>query len=440
MLQDEDPAVALEAARAIHDVPIDNAMPQLASMISRPNLPEPLLRRVLNANFRVGKVENGISLSEFASRTNANENLRADAIRYLSQWEEPPARDALLGLWRPLAKRDARGASLALRGELEGLISSGPEIVRLAAIEAAMRLQTTEFGAAIFASFSNTNSPVALRVAALKALREFKDARLNEALKIASASENETLRKEASLISTQAKPANALAQILAMLDKGTIAEKQIAFSALGNLPGLAADSMFIPWLDRLQNGKLDSALHLDLLEAAAKRKDSGIKTALERYEASRPKNDDLAQHRETLRGGDSEAGRKIYAERADVACVRCHKINGEGGEVGPDLSKIGLQSREHILESILHPNKKIARGFDSVVVKLKDGPSYAGVVKSENETTLEINSPEDGPMKIEKAKIETRTPGLSAMPAEIAAMLSKRDLRNLIEYLSSLKP
>jgi quinoprotein glucose dehydrogenase len=242
------------------------------------------------------------------------------------------------------------------------------------------------------------------------------------------------------MVTTQARPANALAQIMSVLDKGTVGEKQIAFAALGNLPGLAADAMFIPWLDRLQTGKLDPALQLDLIEAATKRNDSGIKAALARYESSRPKEDDLAKYRETLHGGDAAAGRKIFFERPDVQCMRCHKINGEGGEVGPDLSHVGGKNpREYILESILYPNKKIAPGFESVLVKLKDGSAHAGIVKSETDSTLEINSPEDGLVKIDKSQIESRTPGLSPMPAEIGSMLSRRDLRDLIEFLANQK-
>ena len=440
MLYDEDPQIVLEAARAIHDLPIDRAMPQLASFITHTNLSDFVMTRVLNANFRLGKLENGIALSEFASRTNAPEKLRAEAIHYLSMWGQPPQRDVLLGLWRPVQPRDARGASLALRGDLENLLTTGPEGVRLAAIEAAKRLDTSEFSGAMFTLLTNGQSSSALKIASLQALRQFKNSRLNDALQFASQSSDEALRKEAAVANTQARPANALAQILNVLDKGTIGEKQIAFAALGNLPGLAADAMFIPWLDRLQTGKLDPALRLDLLEAAAKRNDSGIKAAVAKYEASRPKDDELAQYREALFGGDAANGKKLFFERQDLACVRCHKINGEGGEVGPELTHVSAKNpREYILESIILPNKKIAPGFESVLVKLKDGVAYAGIVKSENDTTLEINSPEDGLLKVEKAKIESRTPGLSPMPADIANVLTKRDLRDLIEFLANQK-
>jgi len=295
MLQDEDPGIVLEAARAISDLPIDKATPQLAALITKPNLSDPVLRRVLNANFRLGNLENGIALSEFATRTNAPENLRAEAIRYLSQWAKPPTRDAVVGLWRPLPERDARGASLALRAELSDLISNGPESVRLASMEAAARLDTSEVSPALLEIVKSTNSSSALRVQALRTLRTLKASNLNEAIRTASDSTDDALKKEASLISTQVRPANALSQILSMLEKGTIPEKQIAFGALGNLSGMAADAMFIPWLDRLQTGKLDPALRLDVIEAAAKRKDTGIKAALDKFENSRPKDNPLAQ-------------------------------------------------------------------------------------------------------------------------------------------------
>jgi quinoprotein glucose dehydrogenase len=439
MLGDDDPAIVTEAARAINDLPIEGAMSQLAGLVTRTNLTEAAMRRALNANFRLGKLEHGLALTESATKTNAPENLRAEAIRYLSMWANPPGRDPVVGLWRPLPARDARGASLALRGELETLLGPGPETVRLAAMEAAARLETTEVGPQLFQILTNAQSSSALRVESLRTMRAFKYSRFPDALKFASDSDDPSLKKEASIAATQGRPANALAQILSMLDKGTTVEKQIAFSALGNLPGLAADSMFIPWLDRLQTGKLDPALRLDVLEAAAKRKDSGIKAALDRYEASRSKDDPLANYRETLMGGDAAEGKKLFLERADVACMRCHKINNEGGEVGPDLSHVGQNPREYLLESIVAPNAKIAKGYDSVLVKIKDGGLVAGIVKNDTETTLEINSPEDGLVKIDKSKIESRTPGQSPMPAELATMLTKRELRNLIEYLASLK-
>ena len=70
---------------------------------------------------------------------------------------------------------------------------------------------------------------------------------------------------------------------------------------------------------------------------------------------------------------------------------------------------------------------------------MKSGASYTGVFKSENEKELVLNSPEDGIVKIAKADIKTRNRGSSGMPEGLGQILSKRDIRDLVEYLATLK-
>ncbi len=165
-----------------------------------------------------------------------------------------------------------------------------------------------------------------------------------------------------------------------------------------------------------------------------------MKEKLAKYEASRRRDDPLAEYREALYGGNAADGKKIFFERPEASCVRCHKINGEGGEVGPELSHMGAQKeREYFLESIVLPNRQIAQGFESVLVTLKSGEIYAGVLKGENDVEMAINSPEDGVVTVKKSEIKTRDKALSPMPEGIGQVLSKQDLRNLVEFLSGLK-
>src|SRR6185503_19273120 len=200
------------------------------------------------------------------------------------------------------------------------------------------------------------------------------------------------------------------------------------------------DELFSQWLDKLLAKQVPADLQLDLLEAAAKRQSREVKDKLAKFESVRPAEDDLRAWRECLQGGNAEEGRKIFLERAEVSCVRCHKAGGEGGEVGPDLGKIGAaKPREYLLESIVYPNKNVAAGFESLLVTMKDGAVYAGLLKSENDTEIEVNSPEDGLLKLKKADIKERQRGLSAMPEELRQVLTKQDLRNLVEFLSGLK-
>ena len=67
------------------------------------------------------------------------------------------------------------------------------------------------------------------------------------------------------------------------------------------------------------------------------------------------------------------------------------------------------------------------------------GSAYAGIIKSETPESLEINSPEEGLVTVKKVDIQSREKGLSGMPEGLGDLLSRQDLRNLIEYLASAK-
>jgi quinoprotein glucose dehydrogenase len=208
------------------------------------------------------------------------------------------------------------------------------------------------------------------------------------------------------------------------------------------LPGAAADQILAQWLDKLLSRQVPPELQLDLLDAAAKRQAREVKERLAAFEKSRPAEDELRSFRECLQGGNVEEGRKIFIEKVEVSCIRCHKAGAgtEGGEVGPDLAGlVTRKSREYILESIVFPNKEIAAGFDSLLVTMNNGALYAGVLKSENQTEIELNSPEDGLLKLKKAEVKSRQRGLSAMPEEFRQVLTKQELRDLVEFIGSVK-
>ncbi|MCX6883364.1 MAG: hypothetical protein NTV12_12845 [Verrucomicrobia bacterium] len=92
-----------------------------------------------------------------------------------------------------------------------------------------------------------------------------------------------------------------------------------------------------------------------------------------------------------------------------------------------------------MLDSIIKPNEKIAVGFETVMIATKAGQAYAGLIKSENDKELVLNSPEDGLITIPIADIKARDRGASAMPEGFGSILTQQDLRNLVEYLSTTK-
>jgi quinoprotein glucose dehydrogenase len=451
-LYDSNPALILEAARAIYDLPLASAFTQLAVLAGQPSrlainenggsvaLRTSVLRRSLNANFRLGKLENALALAEFAGRKELPEALRAEALERLAQWAKPVLRDPLLGLWRPIPPREIRPASLAARREVAAILKDAPGSVQIAAIHAAEALEITSVTSALFEMAANPKLAVELRRSALSGLGSLKDTRLAEAIAIAVVEPAEPLRQEAVRWLAHLKPSDAIGQIAATMERGSLVEKQTALRALADVATPATDQILSVWLDLLAEGRVPRELQLDLLEAAKQRPGASLQSKLQKFETSRPASDPLATYREVLYGGDAPAGQRVFFSRAELDCARCHRINGQGGEHGPDLSKIGASaSREALLESLLAPDKTIVRGYETVVVKMKSGKTYKGRVKNETERELLLTSPDEGFLVLSKSQIESREKGPTLMPADAAKLLTRRELRDLIEYLANLK-
>ncbi|HND54485.1 MAG TPA: glucose dehydrogenase, partial [Pirellulaceae bacterium] len=119
--------------------------------------------------------------------------------------------------------------------------------------------------------------------------------------------------------------------------------------------------------------------------------------------------------------------------------VRCHKVGGQGGDAGPELSQVGGKNpRDHLLESLVTPDAKIAPGFGSVSLILNDGQIVAGVVKSEDAKQITLTQPDGKVRSVSLTEIDERSPPRSLMPPMDRA-LSLRELRDLVEYLSTLR-
>jgi quinoprotein glucose dehydrogenase len=181
-------------------------------------------------------------------------------------------------------------------------------------------------------------------------------------------------------------------------------------------------------------------LRLDLVQAAEARSSEAMKGKLKRLEAARPNGEPFGEWRHSLQGGNAERGRQIFFNKTAVSCVRCHKIEGQGGDVGPDLTGIaGKQKREYLLESIVDPNKQIAKGFETIVLTLTNGKSVAGILRKEDSKGVQLMTPEGALVTVPLAKIEERQKGKSSMPDDLVKKLTRTEMRDLVEFLASLK-
>ena len=444
-LADSDPLLVLEAARAINDVPVDAATPHLAKLLDRHDsfsdakVRELVLLRALNAHFRIGTAESAAAVARFAADGRSPEVLRVEALRMLADWGKPATRDWVTGVYRPLPQRDGRVALDAVRPVLADILRTAPDRVRVAAASLVGAAGLTD-PSVLVDLVRNRRFSGEARAAALGALVEQKPAQLISVVESALSDRDAVVRRAA--IQAVSKLPDATVRLGTLLETATGRDQQSAFSALAAMQDAAADELLAHSVDKLMSNEVPPEARLDLLTAAESRQASSPAVAerLKRYQASLPKDDPLAPFAETLAGGDAARGRKIFTERADVQCLRCHAIKGEGGAAGPDLAGIGKrQSRQYLLESILLPAKHIAEGWETVTVRVKTGDTFAGVLKIEDANHVVLLDPEKGELKIEKAQVTGRRGGQTAMPHDIAQPLSKHDLRDLVEFLSGLK-
>ena len=138
-----------------------------------------------------------------------------------------------------------------------------------------------------------------------------------------------------------------------------------------------------------------------------------------------------------LSGGDAVRGARLFAEKADWGCQRCHRLGGVGGDVGPELKGIGKRlGREQVLESILHPNRRIAEGYETTVVTLDDGETRAGVVRGEEDGKLRLQTADAGEVRIPLARLRARDRAASAMPEGLGELMTRGDVRDVLEALA----
>jgi cytochrome c oxidase cbb3-type subunit 3 len=150
--------------------------------------------------------------------------------------------------------------------------------------------------------------------------------------------------------------------------------------------------------------------------------------------------------------GDPIVGERLFFGKEK--CASCHMIQGRGGHLGPDLSRVGAgRSIAYLTESIREPNKELSLGYtdpnnhygipleyDTVTVVTAEGKRMVGVAKNEDAFSIQLLGQDDElHLLLKKELAEVRHERRSLMPPYGAEMLSAGELRDLLAYLSSLR-
>jgi quinoprotein glucose dehydrogenase len=440
-LDDSSPLVVLEAARAIIDVPIESAFEALARLIDDRSIEdESLLRRILNANLRLGDDTSADALGSFAIDSERPERLRADAIMMLASWEEPAPRDYVISNWRPI---DAREAGTAPRQvmRLADEINDLPDSMVGRWIELASVYPIPESNALLAGLVQDRDLDGELRVAALVAIEPLDSSLFERLLRGSLSDRNDKLRASALEALPRIDFSEAVPLFESVLENGGIEERRAVYSALGRVDDAEAQALLMLEFEKIGTQTLPAELRLDLIEAMATREPSSTREAAMKLRDARLAQDPiLGKWRDSFFGGDLEQGRKIHEQDAALSCVRCHLTGDQANQgVGPDLSGVGQRlTRDQLVQAIVDPNARIAPGFEAVLLVLEDDELVAGRIVDETTEWLTLINSDGELIEVESAAVIERRPDLSAMPEGMGELLTPRQMRDLIEYLSSL--
>lgn len=441
-LADKDERIVIEAVRAIHDEPIPFLFPQIAELLTGDIQDDALIRRALNAHFHLGKPENVEALAKYASDPTYDMEMRQFALAMVGDWDTKSARDQVLGVWRPLMnKHNGHDAVVSLKNHLGALMKSGQEI-RTRTAELAAQFGLSEINEELVKLLWETQRSGKERAGALLALMALDPDNLEAECDKALNDDEPRVRAASRIVLTSINPTKAVPNLIGALKSGSELERQSAVAMLGNLNREDADKMLANLVRLRRDDKIPSFLKLDVIMAAQKRAGEykPIADELDKFFKTLDPKDSLSPYRDTMIGGNAERGERLFNQRAALGCVKCHQVNGKGGAVGPDLAGIGGKlTREEILESIADPNKSIAKGYETAVITKDDGRVVSGIIKSMDDKKVILMTADEKLISIDRDEIEEVTRGKSSMPAEIITYLTTFDLRDLMEYLASLK-
>ncbi|EEF62808.1 heme-binding protein [Pedosphaera parvula Ellin514] len=132
--------------------------------------------------------------------------------------------------------------------------------------------------------------------------------------------------------------------------------------------------------------------------------------------------------------GEAAKGKEIYLQR----CSSCHRLGGNGYQLGPDLVTVKNTGKEKMLVNILDPNREIAPAYIAFQIETKDDESLVGIIASETTSSITVRQAFGKEDNLMRSKIKSmQSQGQSLMPEGLEQGLTPQDFANLLEYIST---
>jgi len=132
--------------------------------------------------------------------------------------------------------------------------------------------------------------------------------------------------------------------------------------------------------------------------------------------------------------GDPARGRAVF----DSVCARCHRLDGRGGQIGPDLGSVRNRAPSLLLADILLPSRAIAQSYESYAVETTSGDTIEGVVVRQTPAALVLRRGDEPEHLVKREEIKSmQVSPISAMPADLEQAVDVRQMADLIALLTA---
>ncbi len=178
--------------------------------------------------------------------------------------------------------------------------------------------------------------------------------------------------------------------------------------------------------------------HLTNFPASVRQKADALLATLNTDAAQQKKHiDELLSD---VKGGDIRRGQALF-NSARTACSACHAIGYLGGNVGPDLTRIGqIRNERDLLEAIVYPSASFVRSYEPTIVATKGGDEYSGVLKKDSVEEVVLITGPNSEQRIARSDIFDMRPGtVSTMPGGLAEQLTREELSDLLAFLKATR-
>ncbi len=440
-LSDSEELIVTEAARAIHDdFSVPAALPALGALLSTTSFQnEPLIRRAISANHRVGKEENMNHLIAYLGQPNSPEVLKTEALAAIGTWAKPSLLDRVDGRHRGEVTRDPALIRDQVKPVLVAQFAKNEESLRIESVKAAGKLGMTDVADLLLAKLKSDPSDQ-VKIQALNSLMTLNAPNLGEAISQAMGDNSQSVRVAGlSLLAETSLPNDQKVALLTdIIQKRTVPEKQTALLTLSKLEGSKDFPIWNQILADFDAGKLAEGTWVELEEAIETTQSPELKAAFTSSLDKKAGEETWKKYAGALAEGNSRRGRSIFFENQTAQCIRCHAYNDMGGNAGPALDGIGnILSREELLIALVEPSKRLAPGYGFVTLELNSGESVSGTLMTDLPEGVTVKVGTDEKL-ISRKDIKSTKLAPSSMPA-MGEQLSKRDIRDLVTYLSNLK-